>query len=163
MEAPLNHNHSHTSITTKFIESIKTAAPRCEKPISMNRWCRCDLSGLNGERPLIIRTITTRHESKKGMHITAIVIATKPTPRASSSGPRRSEKAPNRKMVIRKPNIMVPPSPMNIFVFFPNTLCMKNGNRADATMTAKHDHTDWLTAMKSTAKLAQAMMPYPDE
>ena len=44
-----------------------------------------------------------------------------------------------------------------------NKFLQEKGIKADATITAKHDHTDWLTAMKSTAKHVLAITPNPDE
>ena len=45
------------------------------------------------------------------------------------------------KIVIRKPIIIVPLSPINILDLLPNTLCMKKGINAPSTMTAKDVHT----------------------
>ena len=61
------------------------------------------------------------------------------------------------------PSMSVPPSPMNIFDFTPNTLCMKKGISAPTTIrviqTMMGDHVD----QNMMPKQVHASMPYPDE
>lgn len=111
----------------------------------------------------MIRATMTRRVSKTGMQRTESANAAKPTPRASSFGAHLRDMVPRAKIAMRNPSIMVPPSPMNIFVFLPKTLCRKKGINAPATMTARDDHTCCPTAMKSDAKAMQAVMTNPDE
>ena len=54
-----------------FIIRMKSAAPKCENPMSINRWCRCVLSGLKGDLPRSMRIVITLSVSNTGMHITA--------------------------------------------------------------------------------------------
>lgn len=48
-DAPNCQSRNHVSMTVILSKRMLMAAPRCEKPISTNRWCRWLLSGLNGE------------------------------------------------------------------------------------------------------------------
>ena len=51
---------------------MTSTARRWECPIDSSRWCRCILSGENGDRPLRVRRMTASSRSMNGMTSTAI-------------------------------------------------------------------------------------------
>src|SRR5680860_1627228 len=53
------------AIRPAHIHMIRTAR-RWECPISRSRWCRCSLSGANGERPARVRRTTASTRSANG-------------------------------------------------------------------------------------------------
>ena len=121
----------------KFMVRIDIVVPMCEKPNSMNRWCRWVLSGWNGDFLFRIRVVITLTVSNTGIDNIANVNGTSPMPSSANFAHAVSL----FRMLITNIDIIVPmtsvpPSPMNIFVELPNTLCRKNGIMAPAAEMA---------------------------
>ena len=67
------HAISCATITMVLSSSIINVVPACENPRLINMWCRCVLSGWNGEVPRIMRDDITRSVSATGITIAASV------------------------------------------------------------------------------------------
>jgi len=127
--------------------------------MSMNIWCRCVLSGRNGDEPFSIRVDITRSVSNTGTDNTASVNGTSPTLGSTKAATRE----PDCRMAITKtdmtvPMTNVPPSPMNIFEVLPKTLCRKKGIKAPTETTARIVIASSPARWKSMPKMVQAMM-----
>ena len=96
------------------------------------------MSGWNGDVPRRIRVDITLNVSKMGIDNIERVKGISPIP--SLAKPAQSEfsfKIPMTNIDIIMPMTSVPPSPMNILVLLPNTLCRKNGTMAPAAEMAR--------------------------
>ena len=80
MDAPHKYDTNQAITTIKSVRMRLKVVPTCENPISMNKWCRCSLSGRKGDIPLIIRADITLSVSKTGTAKTDKVNGTSPTP-----------------------------------------------------------------------------------
>ena len=138
IEAPSLYAANQLATTKKLRVRIDIVVPMCEKPSSMNRWCKCVLSGLNGDFFLNMRIDITRNVSNTGIASTASVKGISPMPCAAYEALNESVLS----MLITNIDIIVPitsvpPSPINILVLLPNTLCKKKGIMAPAADTAR--------------------------
>ena len=123
IDAPSLYATNHEAIMMKFKHSMLMVVPICEKPKSMNMWCKCVLSGLNGDFLCNIRVDITRTVSKTGIDNTAIVNGISPTPfNIILVLDRLASNMLITNIDIIVPTTSVPLSPINILVLYPNTL-----------------------------------------
>lgn len=127
--------------------------------MSMNIWCRCVLSGRNGDEPFSIRVDITRSVSNTGTDNTASVNGTSPTLGSTKAATRE----PDCRMAITKtdmtvPMTNVPPSPMNIFEVLPKTIVQEEGNQGPDRNYRQDRHRLVAGEMESAPKMVQAMM-----
>ena len=111
----------------------------------------------------MIRPVITRRVSKTGTDSTEIQKATTPICGKLYATLDVLSTICNVNIVISMPIISVPLSPMNIFDFFPNTLCRKKGISAPAERAHITAIVPSCDAQKNTPNAMLAMMHNPDD